>query len=67
MEQLEGLATGLGEGISGTVEGFQASILSGFGFVGGIDFINMFTNRFDLLPIDKFGVVVIQGDLDAEH
>ncbi len=67
MEQLEGLAAGLGEGISGTLEGFQSSILSGFGFVGGIDFMNMFTNRFDLLPLDKFGIVVIRGDLDAEH
>jgi len=65
MEQLEGLVIGLGT--SGTLEGFQSSILSAYGFIGGYDFINMFTNRFDILLIDKFGVVVIQGDLDAEH
>ncbi len=66
-EQLEGLVAGLGEGASGTLEGFQSSILSAYGYVSGIDFMNMFNNRFDLLPINKFGVVVIQGDLDAEH
>ncbi|MCP4706429.1 MAG: tetratricopeptide repeat protein [candidate division Zixibacteria bacterium] len=66
-EQLEGLVVGSGEGTSGTLEGFQSSILSAYGFIGGYDFVNMFTNRFDILLIDKFGTVVIQGDLDAEH
>lgn len=76
-EQLEISAGGSGEETSGTLEGFQSSVLSGLGFTGGSDLMNSFNNRLDLFPInldippiprppDNIGTVIIRGDLDAE-
>lgn len=71
-EQLEVLVTSASEELSGAIENFQSSIISGFGFISGSDLMNMFNNRLDLLSIDdwlkeNFGTVIIQGDLDAEQ